>query len=84
MCFDTELSGAPERIGHRCWMMISEDLRLFAGRAGADLRGLEIALPESAAPATGPHHIGATADPRLVLVDAGAQVERARSASTGA
>jgi uncharacterized coiled-coil protein SlyX len=48
MCFDTELSGAPERIGRRCWSMISEDLRLFAGRAGADLRGLAIDLPQSA------------------------------------
>ncbi|MCF8004377.1 MAG: sulfite exporter TauE/SafE family protein [Chromatiaceae bacterium] len=48
LCFDAELSGMPERIGPRCWAMISEDLRLFAGRAGADLRGLEIALPGSA------------------------------------
>ncbi len=46
--FETELSGAPERIGPRCWAMISEDLRLFLGRAGADLRGLDITLPESA------------------------------------
>ena len=43
--FETELSGAPERIGPRCWAMISEDLRLFIGRAGADLRDLESALP---------------------------------------
>jgi hypothetical protein len=43
--FDTELSGTPERIGPLCWAMVSEDLRLFAGRAGADLRGVEIALP---------------------------------------
>ncbi|WP_200345636.1 sulfite exporter TauE/SafE family protein [Halochromatium glycolicum] len=48
MCFDTELSGEPARIGPRCWAMISEDLRLFAGRAGADLRGIEIDLPASA------------------------------------
>ena len=46
--FSSGLSGAPERIGPRCWAMISEDLRLFAGRAGVDLRSLEIALPETA------------------------------------
>ncbi len=45
--FETELSGAPERIGPRCWAMVSEDLRLFIGRAGADLRDLEIALPQN-------------------------------------
>ena len=48
MHFETELSGAPERIGPRCWAMVSEDLRLFAGRAGADPRSLEIRLPVSA------------------------------------
>jgi hypothetical protein len=46
--FDTELSGATERIGRRCWAAISDDLRLFAGRAGANLRELEIDLPTSA------------------------------------
>ncbi len=48
MRFETELSGSPERIGPRCWAMISEDLGLFAGRAGADLRHLQIDLPVSA------------------------------------
>lgn len=48
MRFETELSGSPERIGPRCWAMISEDLGLFAGRAGADLRQLAIDLPASA------------------------------------
>ncbi|MBK5931786.1 sulfite exporter TauE/SafE family protein [Halochromatium salexigens] len=45
MRFETDFSGAPERIGPRCWAMVSDDLRLFAGRAGADLRALEIELP---------------------------------------
>ncbi len=48
MRFDTELSGSPERIGPRCWAMISEDLGLFAGRAGADPQTLQIDLPASA------------------------------------
>jgi hypothetical protein len=48
MGFATRLNGAPERIGPRCWAMVSEDLRLFAGRAGVDIRSLEIALPETA------------------------------------
>ncbi|MFP4246929.1 MAG: sulfite exporter TauE/SafE family protein [Halochromatium sp.] len=48
MRFEIELSGAPERIGPRCWSMVREDLRLFAGRAGADPRSLEIRLPVSA------------------------------------
>jgi hypothetical protein len=45
MRFETDLSGAPERIGPRCWAMVSDDLRLFAERAGADLRAVEIELP---------------------------------------
>lgn len=57
LCFSTSLSGAPERIGPRCWAMISEDLRLFAGRAGVDLRSLEIALPETAERSQGPHSL---------------------------
>ena len=53
LCFETELDGASQRIGPRCWGMISEDLTLFAGRAGAELRGLELRLPETAARADG-------------------------------
>lgn len=61
MCFDIELSGAPERIGPRCWAMISEDLGLFAGRAGADLRNLKIDLPASATQIANPKPPGKTA-----------------------
>lgn len=59
MRFNTELSAEPERIGPRCWAMISEDLRLFVGRAGADLRDLEIALPMSAKIVSGAEQAGA-------------------------
>ncbi|WP_462322273.1 sulfite exporter TauE/SafE family protein [Halochromatium sp.] len=69
--FVTELSGSTERIGSRCWAMIGEDLRLFVGRAGADLRGLEIALPGSAKPASGKEQIGAPND-RMQAVLTGA------------
>jgi hypothetical protein len=48
MRFNTELSGVADRIDPACWQMISEDLTLFAGRAGADLRHLKIDLPTSA------------------------------------
>jgi hypothetical protein len=46
--FDAELAGDPMRIGPRCWALISEDLRLFAGRAGVDVRGMDLALPGAA------------------------------------
>jgi hypothetical protein len=42
---ETRLSGHPERIGPYCWSLIAADLRLFAGRAGADLKTLELGLP---------------------------------------
>jgi len=48
IAFETELSGDTSRIGPRCWAMISEDLRLFAGRSGVDTRGLDLALPRAA------------------------------------
>lgn len=48
IAFDTELAGDPASIGPHCWAMISEDLRLFAGRAGVDTRGLAVSLPDSA------------------------------------
>ena len=47
---ETELTGHTERIGPYCWSLIAADLRLFAGRAGADLKTLDLGLP--AAPAT--------------------------------
>ncbi|MEA3640392.1 MAG: sulfite exporter TauE/SafE family protein [Lamprobacter sp.] len=59
MRFDTDLSGAPERIGPHCWDMISEDLRLFMGRAGADLNGLDLSLPTAAKPVSGAERFGA-------------------------
>ncbi|WP_462328618.1 sulfite exporter TauE/SafE family protein [Thiohalocapsa halophila] len=46
---ETEIQGHAERIGPYCWSLIAADLRLFAGRAGADLKTLDLGLP--AAPA---------------------------------
>ncbi len=46
---ETEICGHAERIGPYCWSLIATDLRLFAGRAGADIKTLELGLP--AAPA---------------------------------
>jgi hypothetical protein len=46
---ETALRGHTERIGPYCWSLIAADLRLFAGRAGADLKSLDLGLP--AAPA---------------------------------
>ncbi|WP_295539365.1 sulfite exporter TauE/SafE family protein [uncultured Thiohalocapsa sp.] len=46
---ETEIRGHAERIGPYCWSLIAADLRLFAGRAGADLSTLDLGLP--AAPA---------------------------------
>ncbi len=57
MRFETELGGAPERIGPRCWAMIGEDLRLFAGRAGVELRSLAIELPAGARLALAPDQV---------------------------
>jgi hypothetical protein len=34
--FETRVSGRTDRIGPYCWALVSEDLSLFAGRAGAD------------------------------------------------
>jgi hypothetical protein len=48
IAFEIELSGDTSRIGPHCWAMISEDLRLFAGRSGVDTRGLDLALPRAA------------------------------------
>lgn len=48
--FETALSGDVAQLGARCWALISDDLRLFAARTGADPRGLQIALPASARP----------------------------------
>jgi hypothetical protein len=42
---ETEIHGHTERIGPYCWSLIAADLQLFAGRAGADLRALELGLP---------------------------------------
>ena len=42
---ETEIQGCTGHIDSHCWSLISDDLRLFAGRAGADLRGSEWALP---------------------------------------
>ncbi|MCG6942729.1 MAG: sulfite exporter TauE/SafE family protein [Thiohalocapsa sp.] len=46
---ETELIGHAERIGPYCWSLIAADLQLFAGRAGADLKTLELGLPATAA-----------------------------------
>ncbi len=45
MRVETEIEGCSGHIDPHCWSLISDDLRLFAGRAGADLRGSEWALP---------------------------------------
>jgi hypothetical protein len=50
---ETEIRGHAERIGPYCWSLVATDLRLFAGRAGADLKGLDLGLPEAPA-APGP------------------------------
>ena len=42
--FETDIAGEAKQIGPYCWSLIEEDLRLFAGRAGADVRTLK--LPE--------------------------------------
>jgi hypothetical protein len=42
---ETEINGHAERIGPYCWSLIAADLQLFAGRAGADLKTLELGLP---------------------------------------
>ncbi len=42
---ETEIRGHTERIGPYCWSLIAADLQLFAGRAGADLKTLELGLP---------------------------------------
>jgi hypothetical protein len=45
--FEADLEGAPGAIGPYCWSLIHDDLRLFAGRAGADLRRLELNLMQA-------------------------------------
>ena len=45
MRVETAIEGCTGHIDPHCWSLISDDLRLFAGRAGADLRGPEWALP---------------------------------------
>jgi hypothetical protein len=45
MRVETEIQGCTGHIDAHCWSLISDDLRLFAGRAGADLRGSEWVLP---------------------------------------
>jgi len=42
---ETEIQGPTERIGPYCWSLIAADLKLFAGRAGADLKTLDLGLP---------------------------------------
>jgi hypothetical protein len=45
MRVETAIDGCTGHIDPHCWSLISDDLRLFAGRAGADLRGSEWELP---------------------------------------
>ena len=45
MRVETAIEGCTGHIDPRCWSLIGDDLRLFAGRAGADLRGSEWGLP---------------------------------------
>ena len=47
--FEATVQGCTGLIGPRCWSLISEDLRLFAGRAGARQFETDIALPEPCA-----------------------------------
>ncbi len=49
--FEADLQGASGAIGPYCWSLIQDDLRLFAGRAGADLRRLELDLFPAIGPA---------------------------------
>jgi len=62
MRVETEIDGCTGHIDPHCWSLISDDLRLFAGRAGADLRGSEWALPMPCA-ATEPAVTGTAAAP---------------------
>ena len=72
LAFETELAGDPTRLGRRCWALISEDLRLFAGRAGVDTHGLDLTLPGAARRRSAPEQ----------LLAPGAAVGRWRRAGT--
>jgi len=44
--FEAESQGRTALIGPRCWSLINEDLRLFAGRAGARQPEVDLAFPK--------------------------------------
>jgi hypothetical protein len=58
---ETEIGGHAERIGPYCWSLIAADLKLFAGRAGADLKTLELGLPAEPADSAAPRQLRAVA-----------------------